>query len=634
MNELIIKTDLENTKRFKSEIDQKIQKWIDLYEGKPYGNEVEGRSKIVWKLVKKHGEILIANLVKPFITGSNIIRLEPRTAEDKYKTEIMNKLINFFFNRKFDKSLFIKQLTRVMIKEGTAFVKVSWDTNNKTPHAEVLFNEDFFTDPDATTIQDCKFIIHRFRTSVDELENNPLYDKEAINKFKQEQVKDEEDFEAISDDLHDREIGLYDREQDNELYLYEYWYKDKNEVYVTSFIEGKLSTLVLSKEKYEYNWYPFVDFPFYNEEFSIWGRALADIISDEQMFMTSIVRGVIDNMSLSNNGQKFIKKGALDSVNFQNLMSGKPVVEVNTTDTVTNAIYDGHYNELPSSVYNLLSVIENQAEGLTGVSKYMQGLMETSSATATSTQAVMTQSQIRLLDIEDNITRGLTNIFRKWIEMINSYLDEKEMFKITGTTWDEEKAKMIQRYKEQYQVEQMPPETQQKAMLLIIKQVEEIYDRSNINYDFKLRVGTDASKQIKINQINMLMQQSAPLVQAQVVPPDTIKELVAKLFELFEYPDLAEKIEKYQSQPDPMQQQMMQLQMMQTKAKADKEEALAKNAMARTQQTIAKAQKEKASIEPDIAKKYTEVAKTAKEINQTEGGQMNDNNKENKKIVE
>lgn len=633
IDEQTIQTDLENAERYKEKINKDIAKWIGIYNGEPYGNENQYRSTIVWKLVKKHGEILIANLIKPFLSGSDLIRLEPRTQDDVYKAELDNKLLNFFFNKKFDKSKFIKQLVRVMVKEGTAFVKVSWDIKNKCPYAEVLYNEDIFTDPDAYTIQDSKFFIHRFKTTVSDLESNPIYNKEAINKFKKLISDSKNDTYASSDDMHLRELDNYERVKDNEVFLYEYWFRGKdNNIYISSFVKHDTTLLVLSEEKYEFNEYPFVDFPFYNNEFSIWGNALADIIEDEQKFMTSIVRGVIDNMAMSNNGQKFVRKGALDAVNMQNLLNGKPIVEINTTDHISTAVIDGHFNELPSSVYNLLQVIENQAEGLTGVSKFMQGLVENPNSTATFTQTIMSQSQIRLLDIEDNIIRGLKFVFYHWVQMIVNYLDEKEILKITGTTIAEEKAKMIERFKKQYQLEAMPPETQQKAIMLIMHEVEKIFDTSTINYDFKLKIGTDASNQVKINQINMLMQQAAPLVQAQAVPPIIIKKLISKLFDLFDYPDLAEEIIKFEPQPSELEIQMSQLQLEKLKGEAQKEQALAQNAIARAQNIMTKSKKEQMSIEPEIAAKYTEVAKKAKELNKSE--MNNDNNRKSKKPIQ
>ena len=619
MNRQTIIVDLENAKQHKQKINDKIKKWIDEYNGEPYGNEIEGRSKIVWKLIKKHGEILIANLVKPFLTGSDVINLEPRTRYDIHKANIDNKLLNFFFNKEFDKVKFIKTLVRVMVKEGIAFAKVSWIQNKKEnkPYAEVLYNEDIFTDPDASSLQESKFIIHRFRTTYEELESNPIYDKEAINSFKRLQ---EEDSDEFTDDLHNREIGSFKREENNETFLYEYWYKKKDKVYVISFINDDKNTEILSNEEYEYSWYPFIDFPFYDEEFNIWGRALADIISDEQKFMTSIVRGVIDNMAMSNNGIKFVKKGALDSINFKNLMEGKPVVEINATDDVSRVIRDGSFNELPASVYNLLQIIENQAEGLTGVSKYMQGLTDLQNSTATATQTIMTQSQIRLLDIENNVSRGLKNLFFMWIEMILDYITEEQVLQISGTTFAEEKAKMIEKLKREYNLEELDQETAQKAMMLIMQEVEKVFDKETTKYDIKIQIGTDGLKQIKINQINMLMQQSASLVQAGAVPPEIIQQLLAKLFELFDYPDLSEKVANFKQQPNPLQQQMMQLEMAEKQAKAQKEQALAQNALARTKATEARAQKELASIDADVANKYADV------VNKLKGVDTDENN--------
>jgi len=620
-----INTDLNNSRRYKQEIDSNIADWLKEYNGDPYGNETEGRSKIVWKLIKKHGEILSANLCKPLITGSNLISLNPRTKYDVFKSKIDQKLINYFFNKEFDKVRFIKWMTKVMIKEGTAFIKVSWEkTKHKNrPYAEVLFNEDVFTDPNAISVEDSKFVIHRFRTTYEELEENPLYDSKAIQKFKKMQQKEPEgDLEVVSEDLHDREIGLYERKTDNELFLYEYWYKKNGKVFITSFLNDEANTVILSNEEYEYGWYPFIAIPFYDDEFKIWGRSLADIISDEQKFMTAIVRGVIDNMSMSNNGTKFVKKGSLDATNFKNLMEGKPVVEINATDNIASVVKDGSFNELPSMVYNLLQVIENQAEGLTGVSKMMQGLQDINNSSATASQLVMTQSQIRLLDIENNISNGLKHLVLKWLDMIIDYITEEQMYQITGTTFAEEKAKMTEQLKQQYQIEQLPPDTQQKAMMLIIQEVEKVFDKKTVKYDIEITIGTDGLKQTKINQINMLMQQSSALVQAGAIPPAIIQKLMAKLFELFDYPDLSNQIENYKPQPDPIQQQMTQLQMQQAQAKAQKESALAQNALARTKQTMIKAQKEMSSIDADVANKYADVAEKLKGIN-------NDNNQKN-----
>ena len=153
-------------------------------------------------------------------------------------------------------------------------------------------------------------------------------------------------------------------------------------------------------------------------------------------------------------------------------------------------------------------------------------------------------------------------------------------------------------------------------MLLIIKEVNDIFNKNDVKYDIKFRVGTDGLKQIKINQINMLMQQAGSLVQAGACPPDVIQKLLAKLTELMDFPDLADEIEQYKPQPDAIQQQMVQLEIMEKQAKAQKESALAQNALARTKAAEVKAMKEQASIDADIANKYADVLNKVKDNNE------------------
>jgi len=72
-----------------------------------------------------------------------------------------------------------------------------------------------------------------------------------------------------------------------------------------------------------------------------------------------------------------------------------------------------------------------------------------------------------------------------------------------------------------------------------------------------VKVGTEATRMARIQQINMLMQQSKVL--GEQTPPDTVTELTAEMFELLDKYDEAEKIRAYEPQPDKVEQQMKQL---------------------------------------------------------------------------
>jgi len=658
-----ISEHFQESSDFKTEINSKIEEWLSIYNGDPYGNEIDGRSKMVWKLVKKQSKTLKANLTKPLITGSDIVSFLPVNKNDTIKAKIDEKLINHYWDKEFDKVRFLKTLTDVVVNEGTVFVRIGWEkdkrvnkqtvkelsqeaisrftskgakvTQNQDGEYEILFekviknrptaqiipNEDVFTDPTAYSVGSSRYIIVRYPTTKQKLLSDSIYDKNIVEKFFR-QIETKDNLEE-TDDLHNRNFE-YDNETPKEpsqdkMYVYEYWYKENGKVKVKFFLTQSGSDVeVIGEKDFDFEWYPFEYTNLFDVPFNIWGEPLAEIIKDEQKFMTSIIRGVIDNMSMSNNGQKFVRKGALDSVNYKRLMSGHPVVEVNSTGVPLNqVVFDGHFNELPSSVYNMLNVIENQAQGLTGISNAVAGISGSEiNAPATNFSTVMNQAQIRLIDFTVNIQNLLKRIFCKWLQMMMKYMTDEEIERITGINIPELKAKETMKLVKEFGIDELPEDTKQKAMLLIIKDVNDIFNKDDVKYDIKFRVGTDGLKQIKINQINMLMQQAGSLVQAGACPPDVIQKLLAKLTELMDFPELADEIEQYKPQPDALQQQMTQLEMMEKQAKAQKESALAQSALARTKMTEVKATKEQASIDADIANKYAEVLNKIKDDNE------------------
>jgi len=650
--------DFKISDEFKSGINDKISKWLSEHDGEPYGNEVEGRSKIVWKLIKKQSKVLSANLVKPFITGDKICKIYPKTKFDTIKANIDEKLLNYFWNKEFERIKFINTTSNIVTKEGTAIARVFWEkqkTQNKQeisynqyvqlqtvgskfktiekdgkyyivienvtknrPNAEILPNEDVFTDPLASSIQSSRYIIVRYNTTKDELLSDEKYDKRKVEKFFNNNSTSTE----VADNIHDtRNIEYLDTEdkskEDSEFYVYEYWYKEKGKIKIVYFLPYSSSDIeIIGKDTFDFDFFPFREVNLFENEFNIWGDSLAEMISDEQKFITSIIRGVVDNMSMSNNGTKFIRKGSLDSVNMKRLLEGKPFVEIDSIGLPINqVIYDGKFNEVPSVVYNMLQIVENQAEGLTGVNRTISGMSgKELNSPASNFSMMMSQAQVRLLVFNIQLQEYIKDILVMWLKMAMKYLSDEEIEKITGINIPEVKAKEQAKLEDKYRVQELPEDIQAQARLLIFKEINDMFNKSDVDYDIKIVVGTDGLKESRINQINMLMQQASQLVQVGACPPEIVQKLLAKLFELMEFPSIADEIENYKHQVDPIQQQAKQIELIKQQAEAKekeaksiKEQALAQNALARTKMTEVKAQKEVLSTDADIAKKYAEL---------------------------
>ena len=657
----LIEHDISGARTMHDDQMSKISEWISAYNGDKIGNEDDNTSNMVWKLIKKQGESLIANLSKPFLGAHEIADLTPLTDKDTIKTPIYSKVLNHFWAKETNSNKLIKSISRLIVKEGTCFIRAGWEKRadvkeqivpgdippalidklkskgaeiqhmddgkikiikknilvNK-PTAKPLRLEDCYFDPTADSFEEIQFFSFDYITSISELRKQPhLYTKEAVDKL--ERMIDEQDDNQTGSLEESHMYNRYAFKSSNNLRkkirLNEYWGEldidnsgiTEPAMAVTAKYGDSRVLMRAEKNKLPFKSKPFVCIPLIDKEFSVYGDALAELISDEQKFYTSIVRGIIDNMSNSNNGTKFIRKGALDTINFQRMQDGERVVEVNTNESINAVLMDGTFNQLPGDVYNTLSIIEAQAESLTGVSKMLQGIPGTEMKAASSNfSAMMSQSQIRLLDVTTSLTTGLRKLFYMWLSMSMEYLTDEEIQHITGLYIPELKVKETRKIAADMGIDQLPEETKQKAMMLIIEEVNDMFNMKDLKYDIEMKVGTDGLKDIKISHMNMLMQQAGNLIQLGVVPPKVMGMLFSDMADAMDRPDISREVKNFKHQPDPMQQEMAKAELDKTKAEGAKDKALAYNAMARTKTEGVKASANAQAIHGNVVGKQVD----------------------------
>lgn len=597
-----LQTNYKHSLNAKVRVDSNIQKWLKAYDGKPYGNEVKGRSQIVIKDVKKAIKTMSPSIIEPFISTSTLVAAKPATIGGEQKASYESDILNYQWNNEFDKLEFITSLATILPKEGTVFVRTGWDfkqqvkkktisglnqdeymvlvesgenidkvTPNKdgtvdvtisksktlknAPTAKICKNESITTDPTAESFKDSKFITYEYEKSVSDIKRE----------------KDIYDYQSLTDEIIDKATGSRypdtalggQRAQDNynsgvdhtfnfedkaskKIRIIEYWGEYDingdgiNEQIVCAWIKDTDFILRLDENPYPDNAIPFVSCQFGFEPFTAWGNGLADSIGDHQQIHTAIMRGFIDNMSLSNNGQKFFQKGAIDYVNMGKLARGEKYIELNNL----SGMIDGSYNQIPSASFQVYDMITQDAGVLSGASGNMDGIdSATIGRTAAGVNMVMSAAQRHMVIIVKVISDMLKDMFTKWSAYNSEFLDPNQAVEIAG--------KLVQA------------------------------DKSLIdgNVRIEMNVNIDAMNQQKIQQINMLLQQAGQL-QGQI-PPQTMPFLVAEFFEGLGKYEQAEAIRTYQPQPDPMQQQMQMLEMQRLQAEIAKLNAEAQAAMSR-----------------------------------------------------
>lgn len=568
-----LKADFTASKLLRNELDQKIARWKSEYNAEPYGNEVNGRSKLVSRDIKKQSEWQHAALIEPFVSTPDIIKANPVTSEDAEIAPKIEVLLNTQFCRQFSRYNFMTKALKVLDQEGTVVIRTGWEYEEKVvevqedreipnpdyqraieainqgmadpnilqgieptlitkvrvrktkpvknhPTAMVCRNEDIFIDPTCQDDMDkCQFVIYRYETDMTTLKQAGIY--KNLDKIKiPTGLTGTNDTEYITEDSTSFRFSDTARKK---IVVHEYWGNydingdDIAEPIVCTWIDNTI--IRLEDNPFPDKKPPFLIVPFSAIPFKLYGESNAELLSDIQKIKTAIYRGFIDNMALSNNGQKGIKKGSLDEYNKQRFLNGENF-EFNH---YASDFFIGNFNELPSSIFNVLTLMNNEAESITGVASFNTGINGNAlGSTATSIRGAIDSASTRRLNIVRNISENLVKpLLRKWLAYDAMFLDEESQYRITNDTF------------------------------VYLKR-----DDLGANIDIDLSISTSDDNRAKAQELAFVLQTVGPSED-----PRLRKILMAQIAQLYRMPDLAKMIMDYKPEPDPMAEQMRQLQM-------------------------------------------------------------------------
>ena len=571
-NEILknLKADMKEAERLQREWFIKREEWSSQTKGAPYGNEVEGKSKIVSKDIKKQLEWMLPSITDPFLSTSDVIKCNPVTYEDAKAARQNELLLNTQFCRKFNRYNFIMKATKVLVTEGSVVIQTGWDyeeeeveaevevisvdengmefvdteismqTNviRNQPTAVVCRNEDIFIDPTCMDDMDkCQFVIHRYESSLNALKQDGRY--ENLDKVEAAQYNLTNDPQYLREDQSYFEFKDKPRKK---FVVHEYWGNydiDGDGIAEPIVCAWVGNTLIrLESNPYPDKKPPFVIVPFSAVPFHMFGEALAETIGDNQKVKTAITRGMIDNMAKSNNAVVATRKGALDVVNRKKFLKGENF-EFNGTP---GDFWQGSYNQLPSSAFDMLNLQNNEIESQTGVKSFSGGISGNAlGGTATGARGALDATSTRRLNLVRNMSENMIKpIMRKWMAYNAEFLEEEEVVRITND-------------------EYVPVRRDDLAG----------------NIDIDISISTSEDNAAKSQELSFLLQTVGPNED-----PSIRREIMAQIMDLMRMPEQAKKIRDYQPPVDPVQQKMQELQIAKLEAEIEKIRADAANKLA------------------------------------------------------
>ena len=680
-----LKQDLFNCKSLHDTQVGLIDNYMFMLKAEPFklGKKDKNRSTVQPKLIRKQAEWRYASLSEPFLSESNIFRINPVTYEDNYAAKQNELVLNYQFNTQINKIKFIDEYVRAAVDCGTAIIRVSWEELQDTVDVPVPQYQARGVDPN-NELELARFnrVKKAFSDTVYQA-NIPSYWVDCIKQAMQEEQQREQEvfaqvqqqiavmqqqgmppeqleqvqqellgqaqeqlqqmppiayipehvgtvYERVSKtvnkptveichykdvyldsscegDVDKAEFIIYkfttckadllkdgryvnvngipeeayttvyeDRDEINnsenfkdparrKLTVYEYWgnwdiHGDGTKVPIVAAWVGPVM-IRCEENPYPDHKPPFVFVPYLPRAKSAYGEPDGALIADNQVIIGAVTRGVIDLLARSANSQVGMAISFLDPVNKKAFTEGRDY-EFNPAMTPQQAVFEHTFPEIPQTAMAFLQSQEMEAEALTGVKTYNEGINgDAYGNTATGIKSVLDSASKREMGILRRLSDGLKKIARKIIAMNALWLNDTEIIRITNQDF-----------------------------------VEIHRDDLAGNFDLELVISSAEQDNAKAESLAFMLQ-----TLGNSVDQGMTQMIFSEICRLKKMPELAERVARYEPPPpDPMQQQMMQMQMEMMKAQIQKLEAEVQKLGADAMYSEARAQNEmvEAQIKP------------------------------------
>jgi hypothetical protein len=418
------------------------------------------------------------------------------------------------------------------------------------PTLEVCDYRNVMIDPTCQgDIEKAGFVIYSFESSLSQLEKDGKYKNLDKINITNSSILGQPDHAASEG----AKTFNFSDEPRKKFVVFEYWgYWDiDGSGIVKPFVAAWVGNTLIRMEE---NPYPDKKIPFVSEQYlpvrkSIYGEPDGALLEDNQKVIGAVTRGMIDIMGKSANGQTGIRKDMLDATNRRKFDKGLDY-EFNMNVDPRQGVFMHTYPEIPASAQFMLSLQNMEAESLTGVKAYSQGISgQGLGDVAAGVRGALDAASKRELGILRRLSNGIVKIGRKIISMNSEFLSEEEVIRLTNEEF------------------------------VIIRR-----DDLAGHFDLKLSISTAEEDNNKAEQLAFLLQTVGPNAD-----PEMVKMILSDIAKLRKMPDLAKRVESFQPQPDPLAQEEAQLRIELLRAQIVTEQAKALSYQGSAQLDMAKA---------------------------------------------
>ena len=627
----------------------KVRRWLDYrnIEGEATPKKIVGRSSVAPKLIRKQAEWRYSSLEEPFLSTDNLFTVRPTTAGDIERSRQNSLILNNQFDTQIDKVKFIGDYVRDAVDTGRVIVEVGWVTEEvpvtrivpeytyvpaddlalaeqyiqlaqlklqsedlyfnrvdegidkaimiyaetgqlyaaeqtsevevqevvevkNQPWIEVCESENILIDPSCGgNIEKAQFIGKKHKASLSDLRKDGRYSNldqlliESANPIHDPDFKD-------SSDIHTFAFEDKPRKQFVVNSYWGYWDIDGDGITVPFVASWVGNTMIrLEKQPFPFNQPPFATAVYMPIRRSVNGEPDAELLIENQRVVGATMRGMVDLLARSANAQTGTKTGFLDASNERRYARGENY-KFQANGDPRHSVYQHTFPEIPQSAYNMLTLMNTEAESLTGVKAFASGInSQALGNTVGGGRDALDAASKREAGILRRLAKGILDIGRMIIAMNAEWLSEEEVIRVT----DNEFIKVRR-------------------------------DDLAGKYDLKLNISTAEDNHRRAQELAFMLQTTGPNGD-----PGEVRLIRAEIARLRNMPELAQRIENYKPEPDPVAMQEMELKFKLLEAQIAKEQMLALKHRTEAEANGYRGVKDGAQAELNMAKAGTESAK-------------------------
>jgi len=405
----------------------KFQNYYELYRS------YLGSGKLPWRsnlFIPKTFEI-IETVAPRIVQAQKTFKALPVEGMDVLNADAYTDLLKFQF-QKTDMEDVIEEWVKETLIYGTGFVKVTWGKNDM-PSPEVVDIYDIFPDPKARFLEEAKYVIHRVYRDIEDLEENPNYDRKAIERLKKIDISTRDNEERM------QRLSLAGITADDgkrkRFEILEYWGKFEGKDYLIA-VERSTQELLRCDESPYKTGLPFVVARDQLIPHELYGIGEIEPIESLQNELNDVRNQRMDNVKLALNKMWKVQAGG---VQFEDELVSRPGGIIH--ETRQGGIEQFEMGDVTNSGYQEEPIIKSDMERTTGANTAMAGALVSPmggtqggvlNRTATAYQGSINQGDKRFNSKVNQIKRGLIKLGRKFLELDQQFMDKPQMIRILG----------------------------------------------------------------------------------------------------------------------------------------------------------------------------------------------------------